>query len=83
MYAIRSYYASRSWRWLLMPGWGNPEPSWLRTHPDTDERIRRLLALRVPEPSLTRGPEVVMHPKGLASAPLRRTPRWRIGGLWH
>ena len=26
---------SRSWRAWLRPGWGNPEPSWLRTHPAT------------------------------------------------
>ncbi len=75
--------ASRSWRWLLMPGWGNPEPSWLRTHPDTKERIRRLLALQVSEPMPRCGPEVVIPPQGFASAPVRRTPRWRIGGLWH
>ncbi len=30
---------------LLLPGWGLPEPSWLRTHPPTEERIRRLHAL--------------------------------------
>lgn len=75
--------ASRSWRGLLMPGWGNPEPSWLRTHPATEERIRRLLALRVPEPPLPRGAEIVMPPRGLFSGQVRRAPRWRIGGLWH
>jgi heat shock protein HtpX len=31
-----------AWLW---PGWGNPEPSWLRTHPATQERISRLLTL--------------------------------------
>jgi heat shock protein HtpX len=36
---------SRSWRAWLLPGWGNPEPSWLRTHPATAERIQRLLEL--------------------------------------
>ncbi len=36
---------SRSWRAWLLPGWGNPEPSWLRTHPATAERIERLLEL--------------------------------------
>ncbi len=33
---------SRAW---LLPGWGNPEPSWLRTHPATTERIQRLREL--------------------------------------
>lgn len=36
---------SRSWRAWLWPGWGNPEPFWLRTHPATQERISRLLTL--------------------------------------
>ncbi len=36
---------SRSWRAWLWPGWGNPEPSWLRTHPATQDRISRLLTL--------------------------------------
>ena len=39
---------SRSWRAWLLPGWGNPEPSWLRTHPATAERIERLLELAPP-----------------------------------
>ncbi|TVR01788.1 MAG: peptidase M48 [Desulfovibrionales bacterium] len=30
----------------LWPGLGLPQPSWLRTHPATEERIRRLLSLR-------------------------------------
>ena len=36
---------SRSWRAWLWPGWGNPEPSCLRTRPATQERIARLLTL--------------------------------------
>lgn len=34
---------NRSWQGWLLPGWGNPDPSWLRTHPSTEELIRRLL----------------------------------------
>lgn len=34
----------RSWRAWLLPGWGNTEPSWLRTHPITAARINRLMA---------------------------------------
>lgn len=37
---------SRSWQAWLLPGWSNPESSWLRTHPATEERIRRLRLLR-------------------------------------
>jgi len=66
---------SRAW---LLPGWGNPEPSWLRTHPATAERIERLLELAPPPamppfPSASFDPEVTVSP---------RPPRWRTGGLW-
>ena len=69
---------SRSWRAWLLPGWGNPEPSWLRTHPATAERIERLLELAPPPamppfPSARFDPEVTISP---------RPPRWRTGGLW-
>jgi heat shock protein HtpX len=68
---------------IIIPGRHVPEPSLLRTHPTTEERIRRLRALAAdltPAPSrpipstgypfLTRTPQVV------------RVPRWRVGGLW-
>ena len=69
---------SRSWRAWLLPGWGNPEPSWLRTHPATAERIERLLELAPPPAmppfaSARFVPEVTVSP---------RPPRWRTGGLW-
>ncbi len=35
-------YQQNLLRKLFMPGWNNPAPSILRTHPPTDERIRRL-----------------------------------------
>jgi heat shock protein HtpX len=38
----------RTWRGWVLPGWRNPQPSWLRTHPPTRERIRRLMALAYP-----------------------------------
>ncbi len=68
---------SRSWRAWLMPGWGNPEPSWLRTHPHTEERVARLLALEE---------DKALHPweAELPLFPARRLPppRWRLGGHW-
>jgi len=33
------------WQRILVPGYRDPEPSVLRTHPDTSERIRRLMKL--------------------------------------
>lgn len=64
----------RTWQSWVLPGWGNPQPSWLRTHPDTAERIRRLL-------SLTQGrsyqPTVSRHWR---SEPMQPPPRWYPGG---
>jgi heat shock protein HtpX len=75
--------ASRSWQSILLPGWGNPEPSWLRTHPATGERIRRLLELRSHSPLLPT-PEPSSSPVALVAlgAPIAGSPRWRLGGLW-
>ena len=72
--------ASSGWWSILLPGWGNPEPSWLRTHPPTSERIRRLQALnpgfRQP---LWQDPVNVI---GYGNRVIIRPARWRIGGLW-
>lgn len=38
----------RSWRSLLLPGWGKPQPRWLRSHPPTAERISRLASMEAP-----------------------------------
>jgi heat shock protein HtpX len=73
--------AGRSWRGILLPGWGNPEPSWLRTHPATEERIARLQEMQPPP----RAPwETVMRwpPGGKDAFPVRSAPRWRLGGHW-
>lgn len=73
---------SRSWRTILMPGWGNPEPSWLRTHPETEERIRRLLEL-APEPEESfPWREIEELLPGAFAGRVRRRPRWTIGGMW-
>jgi len=69
---------SRGWRAWLLPGWGNPEPSWLRTHPATEERIRRLLALDLSAPTDS-GLLPTFTP---ATRLARRSPRWYPGGIW-
>lgn len=71
---------SRSWRGLFMPGWGNPEPSWLRTHPETGERIRRLLELSPAAESACWQGVARVCPDTLGK--VRQRPRWTIGGLW-
>ena len=69
---------SRSWRAWLLPGWGNPEPSWLRTHPATAARIERLRELSAPvDPTPIHSPHFL--PNSTVSP---RSPRWRPGGLW-
>ena len=70
---------SRSWRAWLWPGWGDPEPSCLRTHPATQERISRLLTL-APGPASA----LPLHaPHFLPESALTpRPPRWRPSGLW-
>ncbi|HCL9137517.1 TPA: M48 family metalloprotease [Escherichia coli] len=70
---------SRSWRAWLWPGWGNPEPSCLRTRPATQERIARLLTL-APGPASAlplRAPHFLPE-----SALATRPPRWCPSGLW-
>jgi heat shock protein HtpX len=69
---------------ILLPGRRVPEPSLLRTHPRTDDRIRRLLELRPAAPRLAQrldgfgGPAVDLHGR-----PVTRSPRWHVTGLWH
>ena len=70
---------SRSWRAWLWPGRGNPEPSWLRTHPATQERISRLLTL-APGPASALPPHAPHFLPESALTP--RPPRWRPSGLW-
>lgn len=70
---------SRSWRAWLMPGWGNPEPSWLRTHPATSERIARLLELLPQHPVTLRSASIYSVPESVKAM---RSPRWYPGGLW-
>lgn len=70
---------------IFMPGRRIPEPSLLRTHPETQERIARLMALK---PKLVGvGQHLLSGPAlELASAlgkPIGRLPGWHISGLWH
>jgi len=72
---------------MLGPGQRLPDPSLLRTHPPTEERIRRLLELGE-SAGFRRGAErplqLALHsgpsPR-LAHVPIR--PRWHITGSWY
>jgi heat shock protein HtpX len=70
---------SRSWRAWLTPGWGNPEPSWARTHPATELRIARLKELAKAGSSPFPGEEAA--PWHWPHAPQDRA-RWRLYGIW-
>lgn len=67
---------------LALPGRRVPDPSMLRTHPNSDERVRRLLELEGMEvgerPPAEGG---VRLPSSLG--PIDRPPRWHVMGLWY
>lgn len=70
---------------ILMPGRRIPDPSLLRTHPPTDKRVARLLALRPQlagfDRELLAGPTTDIAP--IFGRPVVRLPGWHISGLWH
>ena len=70
---------------ILLPGRRNPEPSLLRTHPPTEERVRRLMALELPRESaqMYLEPRIRFLLEPEFGDPIRRIPRWHISGLWH
>ncbi len=70
---------------IFMPGRGIPEPSILRTHPETEERVARLLSLKKQFGEGIQPPLDSMSSWMAGfSAPVERPPRWHIGsGLWH
>ena len=70
---------------IFMPGRGIPEPSVLRTHPDTEERIARLMLLKKRlgegEPAL---PDLPALRLAAFDGAVERPPRWHMGsGLWY
>lgn len=69
------------WEGLFLPGSRSPEPSILRSHPKTENRVERLLSLRhEPEPYVTFPDELPSF--GNRIAPVTRRPRVRASGVW-
>ena len=70
---------------VFLPGRQTPEPSLLRTHPATEERVRRLLALEASHPHYLEPSQFV--PNSLlvhGSLPrVLRSPRWHLHGIWY
>lgn len=75
---VRIERVGRNWRQWFMPGWGNPDPSWLRSHPPTSERVRRLQEIHLAEADYLDSSETWGWPRSTDYA----APRWRIGGQW-
>ena len=69
------------WEGLVLPGSRSPEPSILRSHPRTEDRVARLRALRQePEPYVDY-PDERPHIGG-GFVPVKRRPRVRVTGVW-
>ena len=73
-------YQGRLWEDIFMPGRRIPLPSVLRTHPQTSERIARLMALRKSETA----PVLFRNPWGHVAgfAPFPQQPRYHWTGFW-
>ena len=77
-------YHSGSLRRVLIPGRPMPDSSMLRSHPKSEERIRRLISLAEHEPRKTGSfppidEDLVVFPPRLSFGP--RLPQWFMG--WH
>jgi heat shock protein HtpX len=78
-------FQSRFLERLFLPGRRDPHPSLLRTHPATEERIRRLRELDGGARQRGSPPETLRGRTSDLPAHLRRVerrPRWHVGGLW-
>ena len=75
-------YQGRFWEQILMPGRRVPDPSLLRTHPETADRIERLLAL-VPRPSRSGLPLPEDASVPGVGMPQPGRPRYRLPGIWY
>lgn len=73
-------YSLNLWQQILFPGYRVPDPSLLRTHPHTKDRIARLMQLAPPaQQPQSASPE----PLWLASFPqVTRRPGWNVLGFW-
>lgn len=70
----------RIWERILVPRRRGPDPLLLRTHPPTEERVRRLRSLSLPRRRVIPVRDVPHPPAGYA--PVRRPVRLRRPGVW-
>jgi heat shock protein HtpX len=75
------------WERILLPGRGLPEPSLLRSHPPTGERIARLAELSgaaaEPRPTVAGLRAIAREPIALPWQPVRRPARGHLLGFWY
>ena len=74
-------YQGRILETIFMPGRNVPVPSVLRTHPPTEERIRRLLEMRNLASRKVDAPGLETIP--VHFIPNRRRARYHFNGLWY
>jgi len=69
------------WERIMVPHRRMPDPLLLRTHPSTEERVRRLLELSEPQGEPVEFARAPVPPSSFA--PVTRRPRLRAPGIWH
>jgi heat shock protein HtpX len=81
--AVLEKKQGRMWESIVLPGGRTPQPSLLRTHPATQDRIDRLLALRPGAKQIVLSREPVKT--GGSIVPVVRPPRihWARMGVWY
>ncbi len=69
---------------FVMPGYNVPVPSVLRTHPPTEDRVRRIMDLNAGLQPAWRLPENLKteHVNRLSPGNCK-SPRWHVSGLWY
>ncbi|ABB38958.1 peptidase M48 Ste24p [Oleidesulfovibrio alaskensis G20] len=75
------------WERMLAPGRRVEEPSFLRTHPPTHERVNRLMAVAGRMHTQGGSAQVPLYVRYTqpVQVPVRQIlrPRWRLGGIWY
>ncbi len=70
---------------VFLPGRNVPVPSLLRTHPETEARIKRLMELKpnISDKNILSDIFANGNFHSKFSQPINRPPRWHINGLWY
>jgi heat shock protein HtpX len=77
------HYQRGAWEQILLPGRRLPEPSVLRTHPATSERIARLEALSGAPPLPPLADQGAARRIETAWPVVQRATRGRVLGFWY